>query len=320
MMTAVHDVAATPDQVHWGFFDAALPPVARVRSGDVVTMHSVSGSLADLPDGNFTILPDHRAVLGAVTPKLGPHILTGPVAVEGAEPGDMLEVRIEAVELRQDWGFNLMLPLRGTLPQDFPFARRVHLRLDAARMTAALPWGTELALQPFFGVMGVAPPPAYGPISSVEPREHGGNIDNKELGAGSVLYLPVWAEGGLFSVGDGHAVQGDGEVNLTAIETALTGRFRLILHKRARLAFPRAATSTHFIAMGLDPDLDDAAAQALREMIRWIGELSGLSPEDAYMLCSLACDLRITQLVDGNKGVHAMLRKALLPGHKSYPV
>ncbi len=319
-MTAVHDVAATPDQVHWGFFDAALPPVARVRSGDVVTMHSVSGSLADLPDGNFTILPDHRAVLGAVTPKLGPHILTGPVAVEGAEPGDMLEVRIEAVELRQDWGFNLMLPLRGTLPQDFPFARRVHLRLDAARMTAALPWGTELALQPFFGVMGVAPPPAYGPISSVEPREHGGNIDNKELGAGSVLYLPVWAEGGLFSVGDGHAVQGDGEVNLTAIETALTGRFRLILHKRARLAFPRAATSTHFIAMGLDPDLDDAAAQALREMIRWIGELSGLSPEDAYMLCSLACDLRITQLVDGNKGVHAMLRKALLPGHKSYPV
>jgi acetamidase/formamidase len=224
------------------------------------------------------------------------------------------------VELRQDWGFNLMLPLRGTLPQDFPFARRVHLRLDAARMTAALPWGTELALQPFFGVMGVAPPPAYGPISSVEPREHGGNIDNKELGAGSVLYLPVWAEGGLFSVGDGHAVQGDGEVNLTAIETALTGRFRLILHKRARLAFPRAATSTHFIAMGLDPDLDDAAAQALREMIRWIGELSGLSPEDAYMLCSLACDLRITQLVDGNKGVHAMLRKALLPGHKSYPV
>ncbi len=167
--------------------------------------------------------------------------------------------------------------------------------------------------------MGVAPPPAYGAISTIEPREHGGNIDLKELVAGTSLFLPVWAKGGLFSVGDGHAVQGDGEVNLTAIETALTGTFQLILHKGTGLAFPRAMTDTHFIAMGMNPDLDDAAKQALREMIQWIGEMSDLSPEDAYMLCSLACDLRVTQLVDGNKGIHAMLLKSLLPNHKPYP-
>jgi acetamidase/formamidase len=167
--------------------------------------------------------------------------------------------------------------------------------------------------------MGVAPPPVYGPISTIEPREHGGNIDNKELVSGTTLFLPVWAKGALFSAGDGHAAQGDGEVNLTAIETALSGTFRLILHKGNGLTFPRAATDTHFIAMGLNADLDDAATQALRQMIRWIGELSGLSAEDAYMLCSLACDLRVTQLVDGNKGVHAMLAKSLLPNHKPYP-
>jgi acetamidase/formamidase len=185
-------------------------------------------------------------------------------------------------------------------------------------MIATMPWGTEIPLAPFFDVMGVAPPP-YGAISTVEPREHGGNIDNKELVAGTTIYFPVWQKGALFSAGDGHAVQGDGEVNLTAIEKALTGTFTLILHKGNGLRFPRGETDTHFIAMGMNADLDDAAKQALREMIAWIGELSGLSAEDAYMLCSLACDLRVTQLVDGNKGIHAMLSKSLLPNHKPNP-
>jgi acetamidase/formamidase len=185
-------------------------------------------------------------------------------------------------------------------------------------MIATMPWGTEIPLAPFFDVMGVAPPP-YGAISTVEPREHGGNIDNKELVAGTTIYFPVWQKGALFSAGDGHAVQGDGEVNLTAIEKALTGTFTLILHKGNGLHFPRGETDTHFIAMGMNADLDDAAKQALREMIAWTGELSGLSAEDAYMLCSLACDLRFTQSVDGNKGIHAMLSKSLLPNHKPYP-
>ena len=316
---AHHVVPAAPETIHWGFFDAALAPVCTVKSGDSVTIHTISGGPDHLPSGSFAILPEHPKVLAALKPKLGLHILTGPVAVEGAEPGDMLEVRIERIELRQDWGWNLMKPLYGALPEDFPFERLVHIPLDSDRMTAKLPWGTELPLAPFFGVMGVAPPPVYGPISTIEPREHGGNIDNKELVSGTTLFLPVWAKGALFSAGDGHAAQGDGEVNLTAIETALSGTFRLILHKGNGLTFPRAATDTHFIAMGLNADLDDAATQARRQMIRWIGELSGLSAEDAYMLCSLACDLRVTQLVDGNKGVHAMLAKSLLPNHKPYP-
>jgi acetamidase/formamidase len=317
---ASHVIPASAETIHWGFFDSALPPVCTIKSGETVTINSISGGPDQLPtSASFDILPEHRGIIATLKPKLGLHILTGPVAVEGAEPGDMLEVRIEKIELRQNWGYNLNKPLFGTLPEDFPVGRIVHIPLDRKRMIATMPWGTEIPLAPFFGVMGVAPPPNYGAISTVEPREHGGNIDNKELVAGTTIYFPVWQNGALFSAGDGHAAQGDGEVNLTAIETALSGTFTLILHKGNGLRFPRAETDTHFIAMGMDADLDDAAKQALREMIAWIGELSGLSAADAYMLCSLACDLRVTQLVDGNKGIHAMLAKSLLPNHKPYP-
>jgi acetamidase/formamidase len=144
------------------------------------------------------------------------------------------------------------------------------------------------------------------------PREFGGNLDLKELVAGTTLYLPVFAKGALFSVGDGHGVQGDGEVCITALETALGGTFELILRKDLKLDMPRAETPTHWISIGLDEDLDDAAKQALRQMIKLLGELAGLSPEDAYMLCSLGVDFRVTQLVDGNKGIHGMLPKSLI--------
>jgi acetamidase/formamidase len=160
--------------------------------------------------------------------------------------------------------------------------------------------------------MGVAPPPIYGRVATIEPREYGGNLDNKELGAGATLYLPVFNKGALFSTGDGHAVQGDGEVSITALETAVSGTFELIVRKDLRLKFPRAETPTHLISMGLNVDLDEAAKQALREMIRMICERLNVSPEEAYMLSSLAVDLRVTQLVDGNKGIHAMLSKSLL--------
>ena len=134
-------------------------------------------------------------------------------------------------------------------------------------------------------------------------------MDLKELVAGTTLYLPVWAPGALFSAGDGHGVQGDGEVCVTALETALSGTFRLILRKDMHLHLPRAETPSHHITVGFDEDLDDAAKTALRQMIGLIGERLGLSPEDAYMFCSLAVDMRVTQLVDGNKGIHAMLPK-----------
>ena len=154
----------------------------------------------------------------------------------------MLEVDILDVQLRQDWGYNLIRPLAGTLPDDFHETRILNIPLDRERMVGRMPWGLDLPLKPFFGVMGVAPPPAWGRITSLIPRAMGGNLDNKELGAGAKLYLPVFVPGALFSCGDGHGVQGDGEVCVTAIETALQGRFRLTLRKDLRLDYPRAET------------------------------------------------------------------------------
>ena len=172
-----------------------------------------------------------------------------------------------------------------------------------------MPWGLDLPLKPFFGVMGVAPPPAWGRITSLIPRAMGGNLDNKELGAGAKLYLPVFVPGALFSCGDGHGVQGDGEVCVTAIETALQGRFRLTLRKDLRLDYPRAETPTHYMTMAMDPDLDQCVVRALRDMIVLLGEKRNLSREDAYTLCSLAADLRVTQTVNGSKGIHCMIAK-----------
>jgi acetamidase/formamidase len=310
-----HRIDPAPDTVHWGYLDASLRPVATVRSGDTVTISSVSGSRAELPDASvFQILDRHRAVLEAVSPEIGPHILTGPIAIEGAAPGDVLEVRVEAVSLIQDWGYNYTKPLLGALPERFPARQLYHIGLDVETRTAHCPWGTRIPLRPFFGVMAVAPGPDYGRVSSVQPREYGGNIDNRELIPGSRLFLPVFAEGGLFSVGDGHGCQGDGEVNLTALETALEGRFTLILHKGRSLSLPRATTPDDFLTMAFDPDLDLAATKALDAMIDAIVACSAMTAHEAYALCSLACNLRVTQIVDGNKGVHAMLPRVVLPG------
>lgn len=240
------------------------------------------------------------------------HILTGPVAVEGAMPGDVLQIDILDVRLRQDWGYNFIRPLAGTLPQDFAQTHHTTIPLDAARGEATLPWGAKLPLAPFFGVMAVAPPAAWGRISTIEPRAHGGNLDNKELVAGSTLYLPVMAEGGLFSCGDGHGAQGDGEVCVTAIETALQGRFRLTIRRDMDVTYPEAETPTHLITMGMHPDLDVCVETALRRMITLLSERLGISRAEAYMFCSLAGDLRITQTVNREKGVHMMMRKALL--------
>jgi acetamidase/formamidase len=202
-------------------------------------------------------------------------------------------------------------PLRGALPEDFPFLSKRIIPIDRQRRVSRLPWGPEIPLRPFFGIIGVAPPPAYGRVSSVEPREYGGNIDNKELGEGSSLFLPVFMPGAKLSIGDGHAVQGDGEVCLTALETCLKGRFEVVVHK-SQLSYPRAVTATHYIAMGFHEDLDDAAKLALRNMIAWLVDLTDWSAEEAYVFCSLACDLRVTQLVDGNKGIHAMVPRSVV--------
>ncbi|MCU0987534.1 MAG: acetamidase/formamidase family protein [Acetobacteraceae bacterium] len=315
---ATHRLDASPETVHWGYFDAAVKPALTVASGDTVDVSCVSGRRDVLPPpgSGLAIPPALAAINDRLAPELGAHILTGPIAIEGAEPGDMLEVRIEKVTPGADWGYNMVRPLAGTLPEDFPLTRVLHIPVDRARNTCRLPWGTELALSPFFGVMGVAPPPAYGRIASNPPREHAGNLDNKELVAGTTLFLPVWVNGANFSVGDGHGVQGDGEVCITALEMCLDGTFTFVLHKKTGpapvLAFPRAETKTHFISMGLNEDLDLAMKQALREMIAFIASRTNLSPLDAYQFCSLAADFRVTQTVNGVKGVHGMLRKDLI--------
>ena len=308
-----HELFASAENTHWGIFDATLLPVLRVNSGDRVTFHCVSGEPENMPADPSMILQELREIHSRCERGPGPHILTGPIWINGAGPGDTLEIKIIDCNLRQNWGWNLIQPGMGTLPEDFPNLRILHIRLDRKKMFAELPWGGRLKLRPFFGVMGVAPPTASGRVSSTPPGEHGGNMDNRELTSGAILYLPVWNEGALFSVGDGHAVQGDGEVCLTAIETALSGTFEFIVRKDLSLHYPRAETPSHFITMGMDPDLDNAAKRALREMISLLANMVGLSPEDAYSLCSMAAELRVTQLVDGNKGIHAMLSKEIVP-------
>ncbi|MDB5529909.1 MAG: amidase [Devosia sp.] len=306
---AEHHLKPSVDTCHWGYFDATEKPVLRVKSGDIVTIDTVTGNKEVLPDPTkFFIPPELDSILNGLTP-VGPHILTGPVYVEGAKPGNVLEVRIHEVSVLQDWGFNVIIPLLGTLPYDYAQGRLVNIPIDIERNKGIMPWGLELELAPFFGVMGLAPPKGWGRMNSVAPQATGGNLDNKELIAGTTLYLPVFEEGGLFSCGDGHGVQGDGEVCITAIETALRGKFEFIVRDDLTFTYPRAETPTHHITMGMDPDLDQCAIRALRDMIVLLGEKTGLPSEDAYMLCSLAGDLHITQTVNGSKGVHMMMDK-----------
>lgn len=309
-MSQTHFLNPTPQTVHWGHFNAAIPAVLEVASGDELVIDTFSGGMSEVADPTL-FRPEHRLIVDTVPQILGPHILTGPVHVSGAEPGDTLEIRILDIELTTDWGWNIIRPLKGALPEDFPNLSRRVIPIDRQANVARLPWGVDIPLRPFFGIIGVAPPPAYGLVSSVEPREYGGNIDNKEFIPGTSLFLPVIVPGANLSVGDGHAVQGDGEVCLTALETCLKGRFQVIVHKQS-LNFPRAITPTHYIAMGMDVDLDDAAKQALRNMIKWLTEIKPWTAEEAYVFCSLACDLHVTQLVDGNKGIHAMVSRGIL--------
>lgn len=310
-------ISASTATCAWGYFDAAVPPVAEINSGETITIETVSGSPEHVPlaGEGFDIPPELLDIHAQAPRQLPGHILTGPVAVKGALPGQVLQIDILDVRLRQNWGWNIIRPLAGTLPDDFQTGRTVIIPLDLEAMEARLSWGLNLPLNPFFGVMGVAPPANWGRISTIQPRLHGGNLDNKELVAGTTLYLPIYADGALFSCGDGHGAQGDGEVCVTAIETALTGTFRLTVRDDLDFAAPRAQTATHLITMGLHEDLDRCAEMALRDMIEWCVSRAGISREDAYMLCSLAGDLRITQTVNGNKGVHMMMETALLEPH-----
>ena len=257
---AHHHLPASPKTCHWGFFEAKLQPVLRIANGDEVTVDTVSGSPEVLPDrSKFHVPPELDAIHAENERMLPGHILTGPIAIANAEPGDVLQIDILDIRLRQDWGWNVIRPLMGTLPEDFPDQRLVNISLDQTRMVGRMPWGLDLPLKPFFGVMGVSPPPAWGRISSLVPRDMGGNIDLKELIPGTTLFLPVFVPGAMFSCGAGHGAQGDGEVCVTAIETALQGHFRFTLREDLNFLTPRAETPTHYITMAMHPDLDRCA-------------------------------------------------------------
>lgn len=307
---------ATPRTVAWGYYDAAAAPVLRIQSGDTVKFETlITNSPAGLEKAGLP--PDQvqqslRDIYKEVTNKgPGGHILNGPVYVEGAEPGDTLEVRIQKIELAIPYAYNAFGPTRGFLPEDFPYRREKIIPLDRERMVARFAPGIQIPLHPFFGSMGVAPPSEYGRIDSAPPGIHAGNMDNKELVAGSTLYLPVWAPGALFEIGDGHVGQGNGEVDITALETSLVGTLQFVVHKSTNQKYPRAETPTHYISMGFHPELYEATRIAVRQMIEFLVNEKHLSRDDAYMLTSVAGDVDVTELVDGSVGVHVMLPKSI---------
>ena len=306
---------ASPTTVVWGYYSAKAKPVLTVHSGDAVRIQTLSTcgptermieegvAPADIPSYNTDIYRDVK--------DRGPggHILSGPVAIDEAEPGDVLEVDILKVDIDVPFACNGFGTGRGFLPNDYPYSKRKIIPLDRERMIARFAPGIEIPLHPFFGSMGVAPPESAGRYDSAPPWMHAGNMDNKELVAGTTLYIPVHAKGALFEVGDGHAGQGNGEVDITAMETFLSGTFRFIVHKDRHLLWPRAETPTTYISMGFSPDLKEATTLAVRDMINFLADEKHLSRDEAYMLTSVAVDVDITQLVDGNVGVHAICPK-----------
>ena len=311
--SATHFVPSLPDNLAYGWFDAAKPPAAEVESGERVVVDCLPswapGLAAPAP---FALLEEHRRAIAVLDKGPGFHLVTGPIAVRGAEPGDVLEVAIEDVSLRQDWGWYGVWPGKGVLPQRFSEETIAFVPFDRHAGTVQLRGGATIPLRPFFGILAVAPDSPSDRVSTIQPGPFGGNIDNRELIAGTRLFLPVWRAGALFFAGDGHAAQGEGEVSQTGLETALRGTFRLTLRKGKRWTLPRAVTATDYIAMGFDPDLDVAVEIAVDAMVDWIVERAGMVAVDAYALFSFAGSLRVTQVVDGNKGVHAMIARALV--------
>lgn len=320
---ATFELAPTPQTVAWGHYDATSKPALTIKSGDTVVIHTLlTNSPAGLAKAGVApsdIEPALKAVFdGIPQSERGPggHILTGPIAIEGAEIGDTLEVRILKVELAIPYAYNAFRYGAGFLTDDFPYARVKIIPLDRQAMVAHFGPGIDVPLHPFFGSMGVAPPAAFGRYDSAPPTINGGNMDDKALVAGTTLFLPVHAPGALFQVGDGHAGQGNGEVDVTALETSLTGTFQFILHKNEKTAYPRAETPTQYIAMGFDDDLSNATRKALRNMIDFLVAKRGMTRDDAYMLLSVAGDVEVTELVDHNKGVHVTLAKNLFTGRR----
>jgi acetamidase/formamidase len=306
----VHVVESNKETVRLGVFDATLPPIVTIES------HFMNELQPGVPVSRL-------AELRTSNPGRGPHSIIGPIAVKDAEPGDVVEIRYRRLQ-PVTWGavFNNPAALgTGLLPQDFTQGQIKYVDLDLTRMEGRFAPDITIPLTPFQGTLGVAPPDGFYPplspgvTSSVPPGPHGGNLDLRELAEGSVLYLPVWQPGALVYTGDSHAVQGDGEISLTALETSMQEvLIQIVLHKQKNFRWPVAETATHWITVGLDKDLNTAMALAARNAIDFLASRAKLSPHDAYALCSIAASFRVTQVVDIVRGVHAMIPKSLFTG------
>src|SRR5687767_9993175 len=308
----VHRLEATPSTVAYGYYWSEAKPVLRIASGDIIDVDTLLTSTPDRLEKSGVpaneIQPSLRAIVEQVKDRgPGGHILTGPVYIEGAEPGDALEVKVLSIDLPIAYGYN---GCSGFVRENCtPGRGSTIIRMDRKRMIGEFAPGIEIPLKPFFGSMGVAPAPAIGRVSSNPPGTHAGNLDNKELVAGTTLWIPVYVPGALFEIGDGHAAQGDGEVDQTAIETSLRGRVQLTVRKGMTLKWPRAETDSYFISMGTDVDLTMATRVAIQEMVDFLAATKKMDKHQAYQLTSLAGDVAITQLVDGTMGVHVKMPK-----------
>ena len=315
----LHSLMPTPKTVAWGWYDAAGAPVLRVNSGDEVVVRALStcnptSLVRSGLDSNRVeqLAKDIYAAREAIKPGPGGHILTGPIFVEGADSGDVLEVRFKSIRPAINYACNSFGPRSGFLPEDFPGKSQSKIiELDTIRMLGHFAPNIVIPLHPFFGSVGVAPPAASGRVHSAPPGIHAGNLDNKELVAGTTLYIPVWTKGALLELGDGHAGQGNGEVDITAMETSLISRIQVVVRKDMHLTWPRGETPTHYIAMGTDSALVKATKTAVRQAIELLVQVKGMTREDAYQLVSVSSDVDITQLVDGTVGVHVMIPKSI---------
>lgn len=313
-----HILKATKETVHLGGFSHLLKPALTVASGDKVDVETYTGYYIHDKAPSTFITPEFTDIYKNLASERkvagGPHLLTGPIYIQDAQPGDVLEVKLEAIEPSLPIGFNLIRKGSGALPQQFNQPNLRFIPLDLESKIAEFPHnsGIKIPLRPFFGILGVATP--QSDRNSIPPGNYGGNIDNRHLQVGSRIFLPLFVEGGLFSIGDGHSAQGDGEVNVTAIETSMNGTIRLNLHKNFHLSTPIAETPEHIITMGFGETLDEAFKLALQNTIEFLTSFTNLSSEEAYVLCSLAVNFHITQVVNSpNKGVHAMLAKSIMP-------
>ncbi|MHB1204128.1 MAG: acetamidase/formamidase family protein [Rhodospirillaceae bacterium] len=324
-----HYVPLTPQTAVIGNFPAQKAPILTIKSGETVKIDTGGGNRWNEEDPDAWLaaqkipattktnaaLAETVKVL-AETPRQADiktgHILVGPIAVDGAMPGDMLEIRILSVVPRIPYGVVSMRPGAGGIPDEVPGPFFKPVMLDLKRNVGVFDKGIEVPLGPFMGVMGLQPPDSDGPNrKSGPPGTFGGNLDCKELVAGTTLYLPVYQKGARFFTGDAHAAQGDGEVTITAIETANTAILQFILHKGVKLATPRAETPTHWITFGLDTNLEEAMKKAIRETNTFLMEREGLDFNHAFALSSIGVNFHVTQVVDETKGIHGMIPKML---------